>query len=403
SLICFVLQDEGEIPTDRAWIYEKGIKLLLSQWNNEKQIEGWEVGTEAYRSLSLDKKYTLLTEIAARKFNDSRNSILFHQEELTEKITQKLHLACKEEGLAVLKAIEAQHGLLIERADELWSFSHLTFQEHFTVQWLNKLSSDELAGKLEETQWQDVVNKLVKSQHPADKLLKLIKRAIDQPIKAESEIQDFLTWLLIKSKSTHSAYKQSSIRSLFYSPCALKNSCRHNFELALTLDNKLARDQILSLALDRSRDCSDASNLTHHDTVAVALDLAIALDLDLDRVIKLSRECGCDLTTHLIKLREALPSSNRQTHTWWKVHGPCWIEQLRQIMIEYRDIGYDWQFTDEQKQQLQRYYDANKFLVDLMKIEGAVTEDCRAEIEDGLLLPWAELQRRYPQTYGDLE
>ncbi|NER00145.1 MAG: NACHT domain-containing protein, partial [Cyanothece sp. SIO2G6] len=42
SLICFVLQDEGEIPTDRAWIYEKGIKLLLSQWNNEKQIEGWE-------------------------------------------------------------------------------------------------------------------------------------------------------------------------------------------------------------------------------------------------------------------------------------------------------------------------------------------------------------------------
>jgi len=33
---------------------------------------------------------------------------------------------------AVLKSIEAQHGLLVERA-EIYSFSHLTFQEYFTA------------------------------------------------------------------------------------------------------------------------------------------------------------------------------------------------------------------------------------------------------------------------------
>ena len=72
-------------------------------------------------------------------------------------------------------------------------------------------------------------------------------------------------------------------------------------------------------------------------------------------------------------------------------------------MIEYLNIGHDWQFTDEQKRQLERYYDANKFLVDLMKIEGAVSDDVRAEIEDTLLLPWAELHRLHPELYPDLE
>ena len=34
---------------------------------------------------------------------------------------------------AVLKSIEAQHGLLVERAQKIYSFSHLTFQEYFTA------------------------------------------------------------------------------------------------------------------------------------------------------------------------------------------------------------------------------------------------------------------------------
>ena len=37
------------------------------------------------------------------------------------------------DGEAVLKSIEAQHGLLVERARNIYSFSHLTFQEYFTA------------------------------------------------------------------------------------------------------------------------------------------------------------------------------------------------------------------------------------------------------------------------------
>ena len=50
-----------------------------------------------------------------------------------------------------------------------------------------------------------------------------------------------------------------------------------------------------------------------------------------------------------------------------------------------------------------RYYDANKFLVELIKIKGAVSDIVCAEIEDTLLLPWDELQRRQPGIYLGLE
>jgi predicted NACHT family NTPase len=39
---------------------------------------------------------------------------------------------------AVLKSIEAQHGLLVERARGIYSFSHLTFQEYFTAKQITR-------------------------------------------------------------------------------------------------------------------------------------------------------------------------------------------------------------------------------------------------------------------------
>ena len=37
---------------------------------------------------------------------------------------------------AVLKAIEAQHGIFSQRAQRIYSFAHLTFQEYFTAQYI---------------------------------------------------------------------------------------------------------------------------------------------------------------------------------------------------------------------------------------------------------------------------
>jgi predicted NACHT family NTPase len=389
SLTCLVLQDEGEIPSDRNWLYQKGIKLMLNRWNEEKQIDGWELGNETYRRLSIEQKENLLMTIAAHKFENPENFVLFEQDEIADQITQLLQLANRNEGVAVLKAIEAQHGLLIERADELWSFSHLTFQEYFTVQWLTQLSSEQLAEKIANQQWQEVVEQLVKSQQPADRLLRLIKQAIDRSVAHESEITEFLTWVLKKAESIQVPHKPAAVRAFYF---ALDRDRDRNRNRDLAFDLAFNRD--LAFNLDRALDRA----------LALALDLNLALAFDralarvralaLDRALARVRKFSLELATQLEQLRSSLPKTSGKFWQWWQTKGDQWIEQLRQVMIEHRNIGHDWQFTEAQKQQLQRYYDANEFLVDLMNIEGAISDSVRAEIEDTLLLPWDELQRR---------
>ncbi len=70
------------------------------------------------------------------------------------------------------------------------------------------------------------------------------------------------------------------------------------------------------------------------------------------------------------------------------------MEQLREVMIEHRNIGHDWQFSNSQKKLLQQYYDANKLLVDCLNSDCYVSREVRQEIEDTLLLPMSEIKKR---------
>ncbi|MEH2321343.1 NACHT C-terminal helical domain 2-containing protein [Nostoc sp.] len=401
SLMCLILQDEGEMPSNKAWVYEKGIGLLLSKWNSTKEINKWEVGSKTYRKLSIEEKETLLTEIAARKFENPKNFVLFEQKEIADQITKFLRLANSSEGVEVLKAIEAQHGLLIERADELWSFSHLTFQEHFTVRWLTQLSSEELAEKIANQQWQEVVKQLVKSQQPADRLLGLIKQAIEQSFKDELKLQDFLAWVQQKSNSIQLHRNEvDAVRAFYFvfdDALPLSVGSDNFLYLALRLDHALPialeLDHALNRALKRTINFAFYPEHIHTRERIHSYDYNSTPDLDL--ALKCANTLDPELASKLEKLKKEIPEisvkSKSYFQEWRQAHGERWIEQLCQVMIDYRNIGHDWKFTNKQKQQHQRYYDLNKFLIDLIKIPGAVSNTMNTKIKNTLLLPWKEL------------
>jgi predicted NACHT family NTPase len=435
SLMCLVLHDEGEMPSQMTELYKRGIRLLLEKWNDAKAIEGWEVGDETYQELKPEQKEALLIEIAARKFENPENFVLFRQHEIAAQIAEFLHLTNRKGGVAVLKSMEAQHGLLIERADEIWSFSHLTFQEYFTAKWINQLQVKGIADKISESHWQKVVELAVKAQQPADRLLRLIKQSIDQSISNEPTLNQFLTWVFQKAAASKANYKPAALRA-FYIVLALALALGRTRSLAFVGTNTSANDSSLDLALTLPQDlgftltrgntnaCSHSLDFALDLTLACALDrahdhafaldrayklelahnhiLKLTLDLDGARVYAFNHTHTLKLAIKLKQLRTALPSLEGVGHfqQWWQGESQLWIEQLRQTMIEHRNIGHDWQFNDQQKYQLQRYYDANRFLVKLMQIDGAVSQEVRAEIEDTLLLPWEELQRRQPDVYG---
>jgi len=426
SLMCLVLHDEGEMPSQTTELYKRGIRLLLEKWNDAKAIASWEMGSDAYRQLSVEQKEALLIEIAARKFENPKNFVLFEQKEIVAHIDEFLrrtdfgrrikrffHPNDARESLTVLKAIEAQHGLLIERADELWSFSHLTFQEYFTVQWLIQLPPAQLAETIANWQWQQAVKQLVSSQQPADRLLRLIKQSVDQSISNESKLNQFLTWVLHKAGSIRTNDKPAALRAFYFAltlvldfdldldrALALAFDLNRDLELAFDLDRDLAldRDLVLDLDLVLARTFARARTLDYN----CDLNLTRALARDFDLVLILARSLDYELTIKLKQLGTRLPSLENWQHfqQWWQTEGQQWRKQLQQVITEYRNIGHDWQFNQQQKQQLQRYHDVNRFLAKLIKIEGAVSQDVRAEIEDSLLLPWDELQRRQPDVYG---
>ena len=67
----------------------------------------------------------------------------------------------------------------------------------------------------------------------------------------------------------------------------------------------------------------------------------------------------------------------------------AWIEQLRAVMNNQRQIGYDWQLSEQQKETLRQYYNANQLLLDCLNNDCYVTRAVRSHIEATIMLPVA--------------
>ena len=166
----------------------------MKQWDTERGIER-EVGSEIYPKLRPKKKEQLLSDLAVWKFTQTENFVLFEQAKLVQKITELLSLDEEEDGEGVLKAIEAHHGLLIQRADDLWSFSHLTFQEYLTTQWFIKSQKwQELACKFWVSHWREVFLLSMEQREYSTEILWAMKEEIDLSVAEDSKLQKFLEW-----------------------------------------------------------------------------------------------------------------------------------------------------------------------------------------------------------------
>ncbi|WP_146110874.1 NACHT domain-containing protein [Nostoc sp. 'Peltigera membranacea cyanobiont' N6] len=153
SLTCAVFHQTGKFYSKRSKLYEEGLELLLVQWDKSREVERGEI----YQDLSVERKLELLSYVAVKKF-EQQQYVLFEQEELEGYIGEFLGIE-RRDSRGVLRAIASQHGLLIERSQKVWSFSHLTFHRQYyhasvtLVQCLNSgcKISDKLREDIEET------------------------------------------------------------------------------------------------------------------------------------------------------------------------------------------------------------------------------------------------------------
>ncbi|MGB3787588.1 MAG: NACHT domain-containing NTPase [Phormidesmis sp.] len=394
-LACWVFQGQGKFPTKRTEFYKRGLDLLLGKWDEAKGIGRDDI----YRGFLLPQKLKLLSQLAAVTFEQGQ---YFFEKRVIEQYIgdylQNLPGATLEpeelqiESEAVLKAIEAQHGLLTERARGIFSFSYLVFQEYFTARKIvasHNLRALEqalggLVGHITDPHWREVFLLTAAMLRSADSLVQLMKQKIDALVAQDAYLQDFLVWASQKSQNISSQPKIATSRAFYL---ALARGTPHtvaNFALASTLDQGIILDAALdTLVLEAAVD---------HDQ-----DFAYAriCSESLSQILVMVLDAG--FYKSLQQLQNQLPptSQNKERfQKWWQAHHSTWIEELRSTIARYRNINHPWQFSPQQQQVLEAYYNANQLLVDCLNSNCEVTEAIREEIEATLLLPQEELEDR---------
>jgi predicted NACHT family NTPase len=392
TLLCLVFEAGGRFPINRAELYKEGLDVLLKKLDAKRNIKREEV----YKQLSPQRKEDLLSQVAYNAFE--RSDYFFKQGFVEEQIRdyiQNLPNASNDtetlqlDSEAVLNAIAAHHGLLVERARGIYSFSHLTFQEYFTARWFKEKSDGDfsaLISHITDKQWHEVFLLTAGMLKSADKLMIGMKRKIDEIISQDEKLQEFICWVDEKSRSTTNRYKITAVRA-YYLMIGLDLGfmimdliCGLDMNLYLDLDRGFTASFPFDVFLDR--------DLIHARSQACYYDPNLVFYLD--RILALEIEFT-DLQKLLQQLKDRLPDlsskNNNNFEHWLNANGQNWIDDLTDIMVEHRNIGHDWRFSEDQKALLQQYHNANNLLVDCLNSDCYVSREVRAEIEASLLLP----------------
>jgi predicted NACHT family NTPase len=399
-----VFQAKSEFPTKHSKLYEQGLGILLERWDESRDVKR----DEAYRYLSLEEKKELLSDMAFIMFE--RGNYFFYQDQIQQLIADYLCTlptaktepkALKQDSKAVLKSIETQHGLLIERYRGIYSFSHLSFQEYFTAKAIVDSSDSEvlkyLVSHVFDKRWREVFLLVASMLKTVDILLCLMKSAIDAIVAGDENLQQFIAWVSKTFCSVSSSHKPAALRSQYL-----------EFRLYETIDFTPASMYDVAQAFDLTR----ALNPTFDQTFNTSLDpeqvISQSLEVNVDFLNNLySDQIGeieqKDLFEGLLadildkaaerqqilqQLENQLPEANLSE--WLMANGQAWTDSLRDVLIGNCNISQNWHFSEEQLNLLQQYRDGNLLLVNCLN-NSEVSSELRQEIEDKLLLPITEI------------
>lgn len=409
SLLCLNYEETQTFPARRIELYEEAIEALLKKWDSSRQIKR----DEGYRKLDLGRKRQLFAKVAYNTF--SQDEYFIPQNQLIKHIVAFFKTLPpadednQDKGEQVLKAIEARHGIFTERAYRIYSFAHLTFQEYFTAKYIMEEKQrvvDLVTQHFNDYRWMEVFFLVVSGLDNADGFFQSFKQATDNLIKQDKELVSLLQWADRKVQAVETSHKIWAVRSFYlYLDLALDQA--RDLAFAFAFDQ--ARDFIL--ALDQALDV----NLSDSDFILV-LDLALALDRSLDRSLSIDYLLHIALQINLIfketwyypeicsnipKFKQffsevinrcstlsslsqalrslAVPSSRSKRSEWEVFEG-----KLRGIMQRERNIGHEWDLTEQQIKTLETYLRANLLMLEYLKL-AAVSD--RKAIENSVLLP----------------
>ena len=354
TLVCLLYERSRKFPTNRSTLYERALRVLLEEWAAEKGIPQ----DDLYKGLDTGRKEMMLAEIAHDSFQQDR--LFSTRREIADQIEQLLKEILPDEkgvdGLKVLRSIEVQHGILVERADGIYSFLHLTLQEYLTAQHIDDQRQIEklVTEHLTDRHWKEVfilVAGLMRGG--ADELLLLM----------EKEAQTYLNTPKLKALVVWA--DQATTGSAGNSKPAAKRTTAIFLALALALNRDRALNRDLALALNLARD----------------RDLALALNRAFEKAKIFKSVDLVVLIARLEALKAQVPNNNQPVEI-------CQAFRNKVLQTWHNAFNLNLELVDlseAEAEALENYFSANWLMVQCRQAAVRVSPTTWAGIEDRMV------------------
>jgi hypothetical protein len=400
SLLCLAYEETLMFPRRRIDIYEHALDALLRRWDASRGIarSASPGGDEVYRSLALGRKHQMFASIACATFE--KDEIFLRRDAIADCIARYLRnvprLDPRKEidGVAVLKAIEARHGILVERALGVYSFSHLTFQEYYTAKYIVDTrdggSLEKLAHRfLPDDRWHEVFLlassllpeadgfiralldsawTLIKDDPTLVRVVRLGEKKGDSNYRGDrlGGRREALAYVLHRARNRKESRSEARLRAIKRARAldpVLVRGLDQDLVRAVRFDLDRVRALALSLASIPTRDGD--LELELDGELEHVLDYARALafvhsvdsirgvfrDLDTDDLSGEARAFS-ELAVELSALH--VPGENALSVLWIK-----FVSQLQDIMVRHRCSGQDGWLDGSQIDRLSSYFRAS--------------------------------------------
>lgn len=270
TLLCLTFDNIHQFPSRKVEIYEEALEALLKKWDSSREIKRDEI----YKELSPKRKQQMLARIAEKTFRN--NEYFIPQKKLSQYIAEYIVTLPNSneldiDGEVILKAIEAQHGIFTERAKNIYSFSHLTFQEYFTSKYIIDNQARELKALLKtkhitSPKWREVILNTASLLDDADEFFDIFQHYTKHLIKDEKRIWDFINWVEVKCQKIESELDLYKIRGFYFSLGAelfsAKNRVVSSVAKILEKYNNKKPSELMTLLMKNVRNTSPKKQIT---------------------------------------------------------------------------------------------------------------------------------------------
>ena len=408
TLLCLSFESTGSLPSSRSELYQEGTETLLKKWDASRGIHRDQI----YKGLSVRRKEDLLSHIALTTFK--QNQVFFRQRDLVEYLITDYICNLPEasedpqvlqvDSAAVLNSIEAQHGLLVERAKHCYSFSHLTFQEYFAARELvfnSDSLKDSMAMMVEhyalDRRWREVFLLVSELLRNADLLLSPLADLLHSLLAGSSKLQTFLAEVVEQSRQAQfEGIRPSAVRAFLFDIdfdidqnrwAAVRLDRAANLLVCASFVTRTLADvglkEAITLVKDYDQQIEASQTESSRSKIAQTESANEAMKIALTDIVLASQKLGPAESQQLQPIAQQLHQSPTEPETIQEV-----ADAARQIAKNKRHIGKKWTFNSSEKQQLKQYYWVAWLLADCLRSDGCTLEPSRRQaIENSLFSP----------------